>query len=304
MLGFEREAVDPLEEFARKCHLQRASVVLDLDGTALLEQQGKVLISNAVEKGVRAIHDLERPVIINTLRFPISVLSTIGEAWYQITDSPILTVLLNGSFIGYIVREGTGLVYQELMAFPMKEPEIELIIEGIQHLIKDNVHDLLLFFYSRNWREGESLWTPQPEKIEGLKEKYVSAHRVFNGDLRQLREELLSRDICMACLFIDRPEDTLMAYQHSRRNNFFTARGVNKSSGLHALAKKLDLSLEDSFGAGDTEMDTFLAEVGLAAIVGPADLPFQGKRQTVRVADPDELGFLISRFAELIRASQ
>ena len=100
----------------------------------------------------------------------------------------------------------------------------------------------------------------------------------------------------MACLFIDRPADTLMAYQHTKRNSFLTAAGINKATGLRALAERLGISLDDSIGAGDTEMDSFLSEVGLAVIVGRSELSYRGKAGTIRVADPQELGEMILQF--------
>ena len=105
----------------------------------------------------------------------------------------------------------------------------------------------------------------------------------------------------MTSLFIDRPEDTLMAYQHSKRNSFFTAGGVDKASGLRTLAARFNLDPGDSLGAGDTQMDTFLAEVGFAVIVGGAKLPFRGRRETIRVADPLMLGELIVTYAEMLK---
>jgi len=291
------ETVAQVDNFAELCNFENGGLVLDLDGTALLEREGRVLISTAVEKGVRAVHDLERPVILNTLRFPISVLTTVGEAWYQIADVPILTVLLNGSVSGYIVRANGKLEYQELLSFPLKPAEIEKMLTGVAELLSAGISDVLLFFYTRNWREGESLWTPHPERIDSLKQKYQSASRVVSGSLAELRKELFRHEICMTCLFIDRPQDTLMAYQHSKRSSFFTAPGIDKGTGLRALGQRLGFSLDDSIGAGDTEMDSFLSEVGLAIIVGRSQLSYRGKRATVRVANPQELGDLILRFA-------
>src|SRR5215207_10540056 len=92
-------------------------LALDLDGTALMEDRGRIFISGTVEKGVKAMHDLGRTVVINTLRFPLSVIHTVGDAWYQIADAPILTVLLNGSVLGYIKRTTDGeLHYEEILA--------------------------------------------------------------------------------------------------------------------------------------------------------------------------------------------
>src|SRR4030095_15245257 len=106
-------------------------LALDLDGTALMEDRGKIFISATVEKGVKAMHDLGRTVIINTLRFPLSVIHTVGDAWYQIADAPIIRVLLNGSVLGYIKKESGKFIYEELAAFPMTKEEVAQLIGGI-----------------------------------------------------------------------------------------------------------------------------------------------------------------------------
>ena len=56
----------------------------------------------------------------------------------------------------------------------------------------------------------------------------------------------------------------------------------------------------NALGAGDTEMDTFLSEVGLAIIVGKAKLSFRGRKQTLRVDSPLELGELMLAYAGLL----
>jgi hydroxymethylpyrimidine pyrophosphatase-like HAD family hydrolase len=92
-----------------------------------------------------------------------------------------------------------------------------------------------------------------------------------------------------------------MAYQHAKRHNFLTTAGVNKASGLRAIAEKLGLAPAQALGAGDTEMDTFLSEVGFAVIVGKAKLPFRGKKETIRVANTVELGQLLLGYADLLK---
>jgi len=293
--------IDPITKFANTSDPSKAFLALDLDGTALLEDHGKVFISGSVEQGVRALYDLKMPVVINTLRFPLSVMTTIGEAWYQIADVPILTVLLNGSVLGYINCSKGRLDYEELAVFPLTHDETKTMLEGIAQLVKAGIDDVLFFFYSRDWKEGETLWTPKAERLPELQKKFVSASRVISGSIEQLSDELLRREICMTSLFIDRPEDTLMAYQHSKRNSFFTTKGVNKASGLQAVAAKFKLDPSHALGAGDTEMDTFLSEVGFAVIVGEAKLPFRGRKETIRVDTPVMLGELITVYAELIK---
>src|SRR5882724_9560931 len=233
--------MEPLRKFAEAAQPSTTFLSLDLDGTALLEDHGKVFISSSVEKGVKALYDLKVPILINTLRFPLSVLNTVGQARCQIANNPIPTVLLNGSVLGYVRCDHGELSYEEIAAYPLGTDEIQAMLGGITQLSKSGIDDLLLFFYARDWRDGETLWTPCPEKLLALKKKYVSASRVFSCRPDELASELLQREICMTSLFIDRPEDTLMAYQHSKRNSFFTARGVDKSSGLRALAARFSL---------------------------------------------------------------
>jgi hydroxymethylpyrimidine pyrophosphatase-like HAD family hydrolase len=296
------ESDELLQRFAETRDLERGFLALDLDGTALMEDRGKIFISAAVEKGVKAMHDLGRTVVINTLRFPLSVIRTVGEAWYQIADVPILTVLLNGSVLGYIKKEGGQLIYEELTAFPLSKDEVDQLVAGIRQLLSAGIRDIILFYYSRDWAAGETIWTPEADRVAALQKKYVSATRVLSGDADLLHGWLSEVEVCMASLLIDRPEDTLMAYQHSKRNSFFTRKGVDKASGTREIAKRFALSLEDAVGAGDTEMDSFLSEVGLAIIVGGAVLPYRGKVETLRVDSPGDLGHAILRLAELSHA--
>ena len=44
---------EPLQRFTAHCDFSKAFLALDLDGTALLEDHGKVFISGSVEKGVK-----------------------------------------------------------------------------------------------------------------------------------------------------------------------------------------------------------------------------------------------------------
>src|SRR5215204_243968 len=165
--------LEPLKKFAEASDLARGMLALDLDGTALLEDRGKVFISSSVEKGVKAIHDRGQPVVINTLRFPLSVIHTVGDAWYQIADAPILTVLLNGSVLGYIKKESGKFIYEELAAFPMAKEEVAHLISGIRQLLSGGINDMILFYYSRDWAAGETIWTPDENRVPALQKKYV-----------------------------------------------------------------------------------------------------------------------------------
>jgi hydroxymethylpyrimidine pyrophosphatase-like HAD family hydrolase len=300
MMPLTTQDRERLRKFVAARNFTHGMLVLDLDGTALLEDRGKVFISSSVEKGLRAIHDLGGTVVVNTLRFPLSVIRTIGEAWYQIVNAPILTVLLNGSVLGYIKSKSGALIYEEIAAFPMTGEDLQIILDGVRQLMTAGIDEILLFYYTRDWQRGETLWTPDQNRVPALQAKYVSASRVLSGGPDRLEEWLCEGEICMASLFIDRPEDTLMAYQHGKRNSFFTRKGIDKASGLREIAKRFDLSLPDSVGAGDTEMDTFLSEVGFAITVGRATLPYCGLIDTMHVSSPAELGEAIMHFADLL----
>jgi len=55
------------------------AVVTDLDGTAVLEHEGRVFVAPEVESGLKHLRDLGRPVAINSLRFPLNVVRTFPE---------------------------------------------------------------------------------------------------------------------------------------------------------------------------------------------------------------------------------
>jgi hydroxymethylpyrimidine pyrophosphatase-like HAD family hydrolase len=291
--------LEKLRRFFDDHDFTKGCLVLDLDGTALTEDQGRIFISPTVQAGIRAIHEFKRPIILNTLRFPLSVIRTIGNAWYELADIPVPTVLLNGSILGHIHCVGERLEYEEIAAYPMTEHEIKLVLDGVTELLGKGIDEILLFYYARDWRLGEALWTPKAERVEGLRKKFVSASKVISCSLDELSDELRSKDMCMMSLFVDRPEDTLMAYQHSKRNSFFTRKGVDKAYGLIEIAKIFSVSLDHSVGAGDTEMDSFLSAVGLAVVVGGRRLSFKGKIDTLRVGNPSDLGEFLSALAEI-----
>jgi hypothetical protein len=155
-----------------------------------------------------------------------------------------------------------------------------------------------VFWYPRDWRAGEFLWTARPERAAGLAAKYRSAASVESYAVEKLEEALLREPLCMIFLLIDAPQDRLMAYQHTKRTQFITHQGVDKLFGAERMAEQLGFSLGDSVGAGDAETDTFLRGVGLAVIVGPNALEMRGQRETLRVNDPLDLGELLGRLAE------
>src|SRR5688572_4613327 len=267
-----------LQEFFNQSQFEETGgVITDLDGTAIHEFEGRFSIPDSVEMGLTRIYELGRPVVLNTLRFPLSVIRTFGKEWYKISNAPIPTVLMNGSQLGYVVSDNAGnFEYQEIAAFPMNKDEINQTVELVQNFVNDNLTNLLVFYYPRDWRQGEIIWTPVEEKTGKVRDKYLSASKVYSSTVDQLRENLLYQEICMIFLLVDIPQDKLMAYQHTKRSNFFTHKGVDKSFGAGQIAGLLGFNLEHSIGAGDSEMDNFLSKVGLAVHVGNPYLKYEG----------------------------
>lgn len=276
------------------------AVVIDLDGTAVHEEDGRVFIPQPVEFGLKAIYERGRPVVLNSLRFPLSVMRTFGKEWLAISGSPIPVISMNGSQIGYVQRdEKDELCFDEIAAVTLSANDIDAVITGVEALLADDIREVLLFYYPRDWRMGEIIWTPVAEKVDHVKEKYQSASAVTAVELDKLQEQLHAEEICMIFLLIEREANDLMAYQHSRPSSFFTAKGVDKLSGLSAAAYHLGFDPVHSVGAGDTPMDNFLSGVGLAVHVGPRKLDFAGQKYTIHVNDSFELGDVLFRLAGL-----
>jgi hydroxymethylpyrimidine pyrophosphatase-like HAD family hydrolase len=275
-------------------------VITDLDGTAVHEFQGHIVIPKEVELGLMSHYKSGRQIVLNTLRFPLSVLRTFGQDWYKLSNAPIPVVTLNGSLGGYIAETSESeLLFEELVCFPLKQSEITKALEGVKAFLDAGIKNLLVFYYPRDWRIGEVIWTPVPENVLPVKEKYTSASAVTAVDFTKLQDQMLAEEICMIFLLIDIPEDQLMAYQHTKRSNFITTQNVDKLTGAREMAKALSFDLANSLGAGDTELDTFLSGVGLAVIVGNGQLPFSGLHSTINLASSAELGALLFRSSEL-----
>jgi hypothetical protein len=148
-------------------------LITDLDGTAIHEFEGRYSIPQSVQLGLDKIYDLGRPIVLNTLRFPLSVIRTFGQEWYKISNAPIPTVLMNGSLLGYIMQSNEGnFLYNEIDAFPLEPNEIAEVLQIITSFIKNNDLDLLVFYYPRDWQEGEIIWTPLTDKIEAVQKKF------------------------------------------------------------------------------------------------------------------------------------
>jgi hydroxymethylpyrimidine pyrophosphatase-like HAD family hydrolase len=299
------EAHETLKQFLKQSDFEHnGAVITDLDGTALHEDQGRIYIPKQVELGFKRLHELGRPFVLNSLRFPLSVLRTFGRDWYSVSNAPIPAVTMNGSLLGYVTQDADGnMSFEEIAAFPLSAKEIDRALDGVQELLDHNVKEVLLFYYPRDWRTGEIIWTPVAEQVLPVKEKYVSASSVTAVELAKLRDQMHAEDICMIFLLLNVAEENLMAYQHTRRSNFLNQAGVDKLFGAKRIADLLHFDLAASIGAGDTEMDRFLSGVGLAVLVGGMKLDFQGVRGTLRLKDSFELGDLLFQTAAMLARS-
>ena len=108
-----------LQHFIEQSSFVTSGVVItDLDGTAVHEFQGKIAIPKEVELGLMRHYERGRPLILNSLRFPLSVIRTFGQDWYRLSNAPIPTVTLNGSLMGFVKKNEDGeLVFEEALAF-------------------------------------------------------------------------------------------------------------------------------------------------------------------------------------------
>jgi hydroxymethylpyrimidine pyrophosphatase-like HAD family hydrolase len=301
-MALTAELQEDLKGLIETLHFKEAGgVITDLDGTALHEDQGKVFIPKTVELGYKRLLDLGRPFVLNTLRFPQSVLRTFGRAWYRVSNAPIPTVTLNGSLLGYVTQSGDGeMSFEEIAAYSMTHEEIDNTLAVVQKLLDDGLKQILVFYYPRDWRVGEVIWTPLADEVMAVKNKYVSASSMSAVELGKLRDQMHAEEICMIFLLLNIAQEKLMAYQHTRRDNFVTHAGVDKLFGAHRIAEHLKFDLAASIGAGDTEMDRFLAGVGLAVIVGKLPVSYHGLVSTIHLADSSELGELLFEVGDLI----
>ncbi|MCL4768149.1 MAG: HAD hydrolase family protein [Hyphomicrobiaceae bacterium] len=290
-----------LREFAAASRFREGGgIVTDLDGTAVHEHEGRVAIPHSVSHALTRLSGQGHPIVINTLRFPMSVIGTFGQEWYAITSAPLPLISLNGSMIGHLAESSTGaIVFEEVEARVLAPGEVEEVLTGVEGLIRSGVDRLLVFYYPRDWRLGERIWTPVAARMVHVRHKYLSASEVFWGDVDRLRSRLAECEVCMVFLLVEQPTDELMAYQHVKPSSFITSAGVDKQDGMRRLAARLGVDPAEWLGAGDTPMDTFLSDVGLAVHVGRFDLEFRGRWQTVKIRDSLELGVLLRELSAL-----
>jgi hydroxymethylpyrimidine pyrophosphatase-like HAD family hydrolase len=299
--AFDSDAL--IERFLSECDFMRNGVVMtDLDGTAVHESEGRITIPKSVSHGLTELRRLGRPIVLNTLRFPLNVIETFGREWYEISGAPLPLVSLNGSVVGHLHEGAKGAIqFEELSVTLVPAATCEAVVGELERLLASGINDVVLFYYPSDWRAGERLWTPVEERQAALLERYKSAQSITSAPLDALASTLLACEPSMLFVLIDASHDSLMAYQHVRPNQFVTAEGINKATGAHIAARRLSFKLETSIGAGDTTMDSFLSTVGLALRVGNPTLPFCGRYATVDLADSLALGEFCFRLADQVR---
>lgn len=309
-----------LMSFLDRADFGRGALFLDLDGVVLLEVDGRLSISGTAERGIAEVVRLGRPVVMNSLRCPQAIISKIGHEWMSQYGKEIPAILLNGSSIGRFVKVNDDLEWQEDAAFPILEEEIDDFIRGVEDLIDGGIRDMLVFFYPRDWREREIIWTPGTAHAQQKQAEYGSIARVVSWTVAELRQRMKEAETCMIFQHIDRPKEILRSYLHQDPMSFFTRKAgmrIDKASGMQEWSARNGVSPEDSIGAGDTDMDVFLSKTGLAVIVEEErrlehekrmPLRFRGVHETIWVHDPHETGELILLLAELwkerLRASE
>src|SRR5687768_16369593 len=105
-MALSEEVELALSEFAKTSRFtSTGGVITDLDGTAVHEDQGRIYIPEPVEFGLKALYDRRRPVALNSLRFPLSVLRTFRKEWLAISGAPIPVVSMNGSQVVYVTTD-------------------------------------------------------------------------------------------------------------------------------------------------------------------------------------------------------
>src|SRR5689334_2017983 len=108
-MGISEEVEGKLRLFMQQSEFAtEGAVITDLDGTAVHEYQGKISIPKEVELGLMHHYESGRPLILNSLRFPLSVIRTFGQDWYKLSNAPIPTVTLNGSLMGFVEKAEEG----------------------------------------------------------------------------------------------------------------------------------------------------------------------------------------------------
>jgi hypothetical protein len=281
-------------DFSRK-----GGLITDLDGTVIQQKDGRYFMPEPVQYGLTEIYQAGCQVIINTMRFPLSVIKTFAEDWYTISQGSVPLVSLNGSQTGYIHKdEKSGFTFEEIESFPLREKELARFIADLDGILSTDGSPLV-FYYPRNWQKGEIIWTPDAGRVNEIKDRYRSASQVYGGDVRKLQDHLGAEDINM--IFLLPGTDPSNAPQFTGFKDFYSGQHVNKLTGAKKMIHHLGRKIDHFIGAGDTPMDVFLKEVGLVLKVGTLNLDFDCKSEVLQIDRLEEIG---EAFTELAMSFQ
>lgn len=282
---------------------QDGGLMTDLDGTIVLHQNGNFSIPPEVQAGLNRLYQSNCPVILNTIRFPLSIIKTFAAVLCPLAQKPIPVISLNGSQWGYISSgEDQQYSFIEAGAQPLKPADIKSCIADIRLLVQQEVPDIAVFYYPREWTKGEIIWTAEENKVAELAQSYLSASQVYSSSPAILENNLNAEEISMIFLLVKKDP---MAGTFLQRNfkNFYTTTGVNKLTGAHAFVNQLGRTLKQFMGAGDTPMDVFLQETGAVIKVGNLPLGFECKAPVLPVETVHEIGEVFTQMAEVCTAT-
>ncbi|QNF31190.1 HAD hydrolase family protein (plasmid) [Adhaeribacter swui] len=277
---------------------QHGGLMTDLDGTIVLHQNGNFSIPPEVQAGLNKLYQSNCPIILNTIRFPLSIIKTFAAVLYPLAQKPIPVISLNGSQWGYILLgENQEYRFIEAGAQPLIPADIQSCIADVRLLVQQQVPNIAAFYYPRDWTKGEIIWTPAENKVAELAQSYPSASHVYSSSLAILENNLNAEEISM--IFLLGKKDHLAATFLQRNfKDFYTTTGVNKLTGAHAFVNQLGRTLNQFIGAGDTPMDVFLQETGAVIKVGNLPLDFDCQAPILPVETVAELGEVFTPMAE------
>lgn len=106
----------------------------------------------------------------------------------------------------------------------------------LERLLASGIDDVLLLYYPRDWRAGESIWTPVASRHAAVMDRYRSAAAVTSEPVTRLASSIEACEPCMMFVLADASHDALMAYQHARPHQFVMAPGIDKAVGARAAA--------------------------------------------------------------------
>lgn len=303
-MSLTKEQKKQISDFTNRPEfVELGGLMTDLDGTVIQQKDGRYFMPEQVREGLTDMYNTSCPVVINTMRFPLSVIKTFATDWYDMSKASVPLVSLNGSQVGYINKDNKArFTFEETDAFPLKENEISKFISDVDAILSNN-GNVLVFYYPRAWNKGEIIWTPDKEKVEETKKKYRSASHVYSGKLNTLHDHLLSEDICMIFLLATKT-DADVPYLQTNHKDFYTRRNVDKLYGAKKMISSLHRKIDHFIGAGDTPMDVFLKEVGQVVKVGNMDFPFQFNSPVLHLDHVPDIGEVFSEVAKYCRESE